>query len=155
MFSGTSGEPTLGACPGKGDISPSPWLAFSLDFQRVTEVFRAMPTYEYRCPNGHLFELFQKMSEEPRAECPECGAVSERLLSAGAGFLFKGDGFYITEHRSDSYRKEASEDSSMGAAAAGVESGAGKSDTAGSTKAESKASGSDSGSGGDSPSEGS
>jgi putative FmdB family regulatory protein len=71
-----------------------------------------MPTYEYRCPKGHYFELFQKMSEEPRAECPECGAESERLLSGGAGFLFKGDGFYITDYRSESYRKDASKEES-------------------------------------------
>jgi putative FmdB family regulatory protein len=67
-----------------------------------------MPTYEYRCPNGHHFELFQKMSEEPVAPCPECGKDSERLLSAGAGLLFKGEGFYITDYRSDSYKKAAS-----------------------------------------------
>lgn len=73
-----------------------------------------MPTYEYRCPQGHHFELFQKMSEEPRANCPECGSESERLLSAGAGFLFKGDGFYITENRSASYKKDASKDGSPG-----------------------------------------
>jgi putative FmdB family regulatory protein len=73
-----------------------------------------MPTYEYRCPNGHHFELFQRMSEEPRAECPECGSVSERLLSGGAGFLFKGDGFYITDSRSASYKKEASKEGSDG-----------------------------------------
>lgn len=71
-----------------------------------------MPTYEYRCPKGHHFELIQKMSEEPQAECPECGSISERLLSGGAGFLFKGDGFYITDSRSASYRKEASQESS-------------------------------------------
>lgn len=71
-----------------------------------------MPTYEYRCPEGHQFELFQRMSDEPKASCPECGADSERLLSAGAGFLFKGDGFYITDHRSKEYNKEASNDSS-------------------------------------------
>ena len=71
-----------------------------------------MPTYEYRCPNGHHFDLFQKMSEEPGAQCPECGQDSERILSGGAGFLFKGDGFYITDYRSESYKKEASEDSS-------------------------------------------
>ena len=73
-----------------------------------------MPTYEYRCPKGHHFELFQKMSEEPRADCPECGSESERLLSGGAGFLFKGDGFYITDSRSESYKKEASKESSDG-----------------------------------------
>jgi putative FmdB family regulatory protein len=66
-----------------------------------------MPTYEYRCPKGHEFELFQRMSDEPRAPCPECGEVSERILSAGAGFLFKGEGFYITDYRSESYQKAA------------------------------------------------
>ena len=71
-----------------------------------------MPTYEYQCPSGHRFELFQKMSEEPRATCPECGAESERVISGGAGFLFKGDGFYITDYRSESYKKEASKETS-------------------------------------------
>jgi putative FmdB family regulatory protein len=67
----------------------------------------AMPTYEYRCPDGHRFELIQKMSEEPRASCPTCGKEAQRLLSAGAGLLFKGSGFYITDYRSDSYRSAA------------------------------------------------
>lgn len=66
-----------------------------------------MPTYEYRCPKGHTFDVFQRMSDEPVAQCPECGANAERLLSAGAGLLFKGDGFYITDYRSDSYKKAA------------------------------------------------
>lgn len=70
-----------------------------------------MPTYEYRCPNGHTFDLFQRMSDEPRAQCPECGQESERLLSGGAGFLFKGDGFYTTDYRSDAYKKAASKES--------------------------------------------
>lgn len=85
-----------------------------------------MPTYEYKCPNGHSFELFQKMSEEPRALCPTCGSESERLLSGGAGFLFKGDGFYATDYRSQSYKKEASKEASTGmgekASASGSES---------------------------------
>ncbi len=67
-----------------------------------------MPTYEYRCPEGHLFELFQRMSDRPQADCPKCGLESERLMSGGAGFLFRGNGFYITDHRSDSYKKDAS-----------------------------------------------
>jgi len=71
------------------------------------EALRAMPTYEYRCPRGHHFEVFQKMSDEPAAECPECGSPSERLLSGGAGFVFKGEGFYATDYRSPSYKQEA------------------------------------------------
>lgn len=70
-----------------------------------------MPTYEYRCSNGHDFEQFQRMSEEPLRVCTVCGAPAERIMSAGAGLLFKGSGFYITDYRSDSYRKAADADS--------------------------------------------
>jgi putative FmdB family regulatory protein len=67
-----------------------------------------MPTYEYRCPAcGTGFEKFQRMSDEPVAECPSCGAPSERRLSGGAGLLFKGSGFYITDYRGEGYRKAA------------------------------------------------
>ncbi len=69
-----------------------------------------MPTYEYRCPKGHEFDLFQRMSDEPRAACPECGESAERLMSGGAGLIFKGEGFYITDYRSDAYKKAASSD---------------------------------------------
>lgn len=69
-----------------------------------------MPTYEYRCPKGHEFEEFQRMSDPPVATCPKCGAEAERLLSAGAGLLFKGSGFYITDYRSESYKKSAEAD---------------------------------------------
>lgn len=54
------------------------------------------------------------MSEEPGAECPECGADAERRLSGGAGLLFKGSGFYITDYRNDSYKKDASSDTAGG-----------------------------------------
>jgi putative FmdB family regulatory protein len=60
-----------------------------------------MPTYEYRCPEGHDFELFQKMSDKPRAKCPVCGRMATRQMSAGAGLLFKGSGFYITDYGKD------------------------------------------------------
>jgi putative FmdB family regulatory protein len=66
-----------------------------------------MPTYEYRCPKGHRFDLFQKMSDPPTAKCPECGKAAERQIVPGAGFLFKGEGFYITDYRSDDYKKKA------------------------------------------------
>jgi putative FmdB family regulatory protein len=69
-----------------------------------------MPTYEYRCEKGHEFEVFQRISEPPVEKCIHCGARAERLLSAGAGLLFKGSGFYITDYRSDSYKKAAEAD---------------------------------------------
>lgn len=50
------------------------------------------------------------MSEEPLRVCPVCGAAAERLLSPGAGLVFKGSGFYITDYRSDSYKKAAAAD---------------------------------------------
>lgn len=60
-----------------------------------------MPTYEYLCPRGHEFELFQKMSDKPRAKCPTCGKPATRQISGGAGLHFKGSGFYITDYGKD------------------------------------------------------
>ena len=68
-----------------------------------------MPTYEYECAKcGHCFELFQNISDPPRKRCPKCRGKVQRLLGTGAGLLFKGSGFYITDYRSDSYKKGAS-----------------------------------------------
>lgn len=68
-----------------------------------------MPTYEYRCAAcGAEFEKFQRMSDEPVAECPSCGTQAQRRISGGAGLVFKGSGFYITDYaRGDSYKKAA------------------------------------------------
>jgi putative FmdB family regulatory protein len=59
-----------------------------------------MPTYEYRCPEGHEFEkFFRTISGAPTAvNCPTCGQLAERQLSGGAGLLFKGSGFYLTDY---------------------------------------------------------
>jgi putative FmdB family regulatory protein len=73
-----------------------------------------MPTYEYECEKcGLIFEEYQSISDQPLAKCkkPDCGGVVKRLISPGAGFLFKGSGFYSTDYRSDSYKKKAKADS--------------------------------------------
>jgi putative FmdB family regulatory protein len=66
-----------------------------------------MPTYEFRCPNGHEFERFYRKISDAASDlpCPECGAVAERQLSAGAGLLFKGSGFYLTDYGKNAHRK--------------------------------------------------
>ena len=59
-----------------------------------------MPTYEYRCPSGHVFEKFSPTMTSPRsAACPRCGKRAKRLISGGAGLVFKGSGFYITDYK--------------------------------------------------------
>ncbi len=60
-----------------------------------------MPTYEYRCSNGHHFDKRQKISERPITKCPECGAHATRQISGGVGLVFKGTGFYITDYGKD------------------------------------------------------
>lgn len=65
-----------------------------------------MPTYEFRCPDGHEFERFyRKMSDAtPEVACPECGKLAVRLLSGGAGIHFKGSGFYLTDYGKNAHR---------------------------------------------------
>ena len=70
-----------------------------------------MPTYEYQCDGcGHRFEKFQSMTDKPLTRCPSCKGVLKRLISAGAGIIFKGSGFYQTDYRSESYKKREKED---------------------------------------------
>jgi putative FmdB family regulatory protein len=78
-----------------------------------------MPTYDYECSGcGQAFEVFQRMSDEPLSNCPDCGAAARRRISGGAGFIFKGEGFYITDHRSREYRDKAAADAGKEPAAA-------------------------------------
>jgi putative FmdB family regulatory protein len=72
-----------------------------------------MPTYQYKCPQcGYEFEEFQRMTDPPIEVCPACKGQTHRLVSGGAGFLFKGSGFYITDYRSSSYKEAAKKESS-------------------------------------------
>ena len=75
-----------------------------------------MPTYVYRCANGHTFELFHGISDESSKLCPECGSEGQRVPSGGAGFLFKGSGFYVTDYRSKGYKESAKKEKGGGSA---------------------------------------
>lgn len=63
-----------------------------------------MPTYEYACQKcGHEFEQFQSMRDEPLTKCPKCKKQGlKRLVGGGAGLIFKGTGFYITDYKKKS-----------------------------------------------------
>lgn len=66
-----------------------------------------MPTYEYQCKRcGKAFEYFQKVSEEPKRVCENCGGELMRLISSGGGLIFKGCGFYITDYKRKGEAKE-------------------------------------------------
>ncbi len=74
-----------------------------------------MPTYEYRCPGGHTFDkFFPRITRQATAKCPRCGRRARRLISGGAGLVFKGSGFYITDYKQagDRKRSEAAGDKS-------------------------------------------
>jgi putative FmdB family regulatory protein len=72
-----------------------------------------MPTYGFRCPEGHEFDRFYKtMSSAPsEVACPECGKVGARQLRAGAGLAFKGSGFYLTDYGKNAHRGEGTKSS--------------------------------------------
>ena len=71
-----------------------------------------MPTYEYLCAVCGTFDVFQSMKDNPLKVCPQCKSRKiRRQISRGAGFIFKGSGFYQTDHRSASYQSAAKADS--------------------------------------------
>ena len=85
-----------------------------------------MPTYEYACTKcGHEFELFQSMKDKPITVCPKekCNMKKwgkgrvKKLMGAGAGLIFKGSGFYITDYRSDNYKQSAKKEAPAAPAA--------------------------------------
>src|SRR5262245_56523323 len=66
-----------------------------------------MPTYEFRCPDGHTFDRFYRKISDAVAEleCPVCGKLASRQLSGGAGLVFKGSGFYLTDYGKNAHRE--------------------------------------------------
>jgi putative FmdB family regulatory protein len=71
-----------------------------------------MPTYDYECLKcGKTFELFQSITDPPRKRCPFCRGKVRRLVGGGAGMIFKGSGFYVTDYRSESYKSQKKKES--------------------------------------------
>jgi putative FmdB family regulatory protein len=71
-----------------------------------------MPTYEYICTKcGHEFEAFQSINEPPVKSCPKCKGKVERKISGGAGLIFKGSGFYITDYKKGGGQRETQPES--------------------------------------------
>ena len=86
-----------------------------------------MPTYDYRCRKcGHQFELFHSMSDDTLRRCPKCRGRAAKVPSGGAGLLFKGSGFYITDYRSPGYHKDAKKESGAKSEGAGKGEGTAK-----------------------------
>jgi putative FmdB family regulatory protein len=98
-----------------------------------------MPIYEYRCSNGHRFEVLQKIADEPITACEECGAPAARVLHPVA-IHFKGSGFYSTDYGrgKKSASAERSESSSDGKSGGGGSKSSDSTPAAGSGKSESK-----------------
>jgi putative FmdB family regulatory protein len=69
-----------------------------------------MPTYEYRCPNGHTFELFQRMSDPPPEECQICREAPLVKVLYPAAIHFKGSGFYSTDYGRGGRKRDTAKD---------------------------------------------
>lgn len=66
-----------------------------------------MPNYDYKCQKcSHKFEVLQPITAKPLEKCPKCGGSVKRLISAGAGFIFKGSGFYATDYKKPSKKSK-------------------------------------------------
>jgi putative FmdB family regulatory protein len=106
-----------------------------------------MPTYEYLCSKcGHEFEKFQPIADKPLTVCPKdrCarkkwgrGKVKKKI-GAGAGLIFKGSGFYITDHRSEKYKEAAKKDSAAATSSSGEKKPASGTESKPAAKTESK-----------------
>jgi putative FmdB family regulatory protein len=81
-----------------------------------------MPTYEYACPNCGIVEVFQSIKEKALTKCPTCKkAKVQRMVSVGAGIIFKGSGFWETDYnRSADYQKKSKDESAPAKSDEGV-----------------------------------
>jgi putative FmdB family regulatory protein len=99
-----------------------------------------MPTYAYACEQcGHKFEAFQNITAKPTRKCPACGHNSlKRLIGMGAAIIFKGSGFYCTDHRSDGYKSAAKSETGSTKDKTGEKKAETKSETTSEAKSEPK-----------------
>ena len=81
-----------------------------------------MPIYEYRCPNNHVFELFQRMSDAPPTTCEVCGAAPVERVLYPVAVHFKGSGFYSTDYGRGN-RKAAKDSGDSGGSSSGEAGG--------------------------------
>jgi putative FmdB family regulatory protein len=73
-----------------------------------------MPTYEYRCPKGHTFELFQRMTDPAPEECEVCGAGPVQRVLYPVAVHFKGSGFYSTDYGKGKKKRDGKDDAPAG-----------------------------------------
>ena len=92
-----------------------------------------MPTYTYKREDGSVFEIDQRITADPLKECPTTGQKVKRIISGGAGLVFKGSGFYLTD-----YGKSGSAGGSAPAKESSTSSDSSSGDTASASKSESK-----------------
>jgi putative FmdB family regulatory protein len=85
-----------------------------------------MPIYEYKCENGHVFDVMQRMSEDTLTECVECGAPVRKVLHP-VGISFKGSGFYSTDYSKKSTKTDSKETAKSGEASTNGAAGSGDS----------------------------
>ncbi|HET7129822.1 MAG TPA: zinc ribbon domain-containing protein [Gaiellaceae bacterium] len=100
----------------------------------------SVPLYEYRCPNGHLFEVIHRMTEEGPAVCEVCGAAPVQRVLHPVAVHYKGSGFYSTDYgrKSSKAGKDGKDGSSSDSSPGGSDSGGAKSSESGSGSGESK-----------------
>ena len=97
-----------------------------------------MPIYEYKCDKGHVFEVMQKMTDDPVKKCPECGAKVQRVFHPVA-VHFKGKGFYNTDYGTKRRAREMEKSASDGAAKTEAKSAEKKDSSATKTSSSDKA----------------
>ncbi len=92
-----------------------------------------MPIYEYRCPNGHAFEVFQRMSDPPIEACEACGAAPVEKVLFPVAVHFKGSGFYSTDYGRGSKKPSPGSKEGDGSSSSQKDGGSGSSSDSGSS----------------------